>query len=160
MTDVVLYKYRGVSEHTMPMLQRGTVWIALPSSFNDPFDCKPSILGDIKAAIEKSKGIRVATLMITLKRGLEDGTLPRKSTKKLLSEFRKAKTIDQGYLVYENWYNALPIKFPLLELNDVIDCIQVTLKKMGVLSLSERPDSLLMWAHYANNHQGFCLGFA
>lgn len=31
--------------------------------------------------------------------------------------------------------------------------------KHGVLSLSARPDSVLMWSHYCNSHKGFCLGF-
>jgi len=30
---------------------------------------------------------------------------------------------------------------------------------LGVLSLSEVPDDLLMWAHYAGNHEGFVLAF-
>lgn len=28
----------------------------------------------------------------------------------------------------------------------------------GVLSLSKRWDSILMWSHYSNNHKGFCVG--
>jgi hypothetical protein len=30
---------------------------------------------------------------------------------------------------------------------------------VGVLSLTERPDNLVMWAHYADQHRGFVLGF-
>jgi Protein of unknown function (DUF2971) len=30
---------------------------------------------------------------------------------------------------------------------------------IGVLSLSEKRDDLLMWAHYAQNHRGFVIGF-
>lgn len=33
------------------------------------------------------------------------------------------------------------------------------LKNIGVISLSETPRNLLMWAHYANNHKGFCIGY-
>jgi hypothetical protein len=47
----LLYKYRPFdpargAEHdrTMQMLQESKVWMATPSSFNDPFDCQPSIL--------------------------------------------------------------------------------------------------------------------
>ena len=29
----------------------------------------------------------------------------------------------------------------------------------GVSCLSESKDSLLMWAHYANNHRGFCVEY-
>lgn len=31
---------------------------------------------------------------------------------------------------------------------------------IGVLCLSETRDNLLMWAHYSQSHQGFCVGFA
>lgn len=33
------------------------------------------------------------------------------------------------------------------------------LKKVGVLCLTTDPKNLLMWAHYASNHTGICLGF-
>ncbi|MGN7986242.1 DUF2971 domain-containing protein [Pedobacter sp. 22226] len=29
----------------------------------------------------------------------------------------------------------------------------------GLLSLTSKADNLLMWAHYANSHRGFCVGF-
>ena len=31
--------------------------------------------------------------------------------------------------------------------------------KLGVLSLSRRWDSSLMWSHYTSSHTGFCVGF-
>lgn len=31
--------------------------------------------------------------------------------------------------------------------------------KLGVISLSEKPDDILMWAHYADGHKGLCLQF-
>lgn len=31
---------------------------------------------------------------------------------------------------------------------------------MGITYLSEVPDSLLMWSHYANNHRGFCVAYS
>lgn len=32
-------------------------------------------------------------------------------------------------------------------------------EKIGILALSENPSNLLMWAHYANEHRGFTVGF-
>ena len=32
-------------------------------------------------------------------------------------------------------------------------------KKVGIFSLSEVNNEILMWSHYANNHKGFCIGF-
>ncbi|QSX31785.1 DUF2971 domain-containing protein [Shewanella cyperi] len=32
-------------------------------------------------------------------------------------------------------------------------------KLIGVLSLTEKADNLLMWSHYAESHSGYCIGF-
>lgn len=34
-----------------------------------------------------------------------------------------------------------------------------TLESTGVICFTERPDNILMWAHYASKHEGLCLGF-
>ena len=34
-----------------------------------------------------------------------------------------------------------------------------TMKQMGVLSLSEINDNILMWSHYSESHTGFCIEF-
>jgi len=42
----------------------------------------------------------------------------------------------------------------------VLDMMVSMLQRgVGVLSLTERPDNLVMWAHYADLHRGFVLGF-
>jgi hypothetical protein len=38
--------------------------------------------------------------------------------------------------------------------------MQNDVDKVGILSLTERRDDLLMWSHYANSHRGLCLEFA
>lgn len=38
-----MYKYRTVNEYALSNLQDGTMYCAIPSSFNDPFDCKIGI---------------------------------------------------------------------------------------------------------------------
>jgi hypothetical protein len=37
--------------------------------------------------------------------------------------------------------------------------IKEYLNRVGVLSLCKKEDNILMWSHYADSHQGFCLGF-
>lgn len=37
--------------------------------------------------------------------------------------------------------------------------IQDRINKYGVLSLSKKNDNILMWSHYAQAHQGICIGF-
>ena len=33
-------------------------------------------------------------------------------------------------------------------------------ERTGILSLSAKPDDVLMWSHYSNSHQGLCVGFS
>jgi hypothetical protein len=45
-----------------------------------------------------------------------------------------------------------------------VQTLQLTLssedrRSVGLVCLSEKPDSLLMWAHYADCHRGFVIGF-
>lgn len=83
----------------------------------------------------------------------------------------------------EDFFDMPALRFtPIRELNDpfesnlslgnkfcnpqFLDQIQLTFINMmnkftdaGVLSLTTNHDNLLMWAHYANNHTGFVIGF-
>ena len=39
------------------------------------------------------------------------------------------------------------------------DVIQMCANEIGLYCLSRIPNSILMWAHYGNKHQGYCLEF-
>lgn len=41
----------------------------------------------------------------------------------------------------------------------VQECNMAEVKRWGLYCLSAVPDNILMWAHYANAHRGFCLQF-
>ena len=47
----------------------------------------------------------------------------------------------------------------LRKMEHVYEKMDADLGKLGVLSFGKRPDSVLMWSHYAENHKGFCVGF-
>ncbi|TNJ14729.1 hypothetical protein CF111_20835 [Aeromonas sobria] len=36
---------------------------------------------------------------------------------------------------------------------------ELNIKLCGIVSLSETPRNILMWAHYANQHKGICIGY-
>lgn len=56
--------------------------------------------------------------------------------------------------------SALEAKLRLFSNKDSLyDKLIEDLSHMGILSLSRSCRNTLMWAHYANNHRGFCLGF-
>jgi hypothetical protein len=45
------------------------------------------------------------------------------------------------------------------QLHEAIDNFVSGRKDIGIYSLSKRYDNELMWAHYANNHEGFCIEY-
>lgn len=45
------------------------------------------------------------------------------------------------------------------KLGDFYSKAEADTGKVGVFSLAQSPASAPMWAHYASNHKGFCLGF-
>ena len=71
-------------------------------------------------------------------------------------------------LLHQEIYIPSPSKF-----NDPFDCrpvfsndivknneiIEKQHKLFGVFSVTAKNNNVLMWAHYANEHQGFCVGF-
>jgi Protein of unknown function (DUF2971) len=94
-----LYKYQSLSVYSLTSLINNTIWLAMPNTFNDPFDC---------ALVMDSKMVQVSHN----------------------EEF-------------ENLQNKIREVFP----------------KLGICSFSAVPNLMLMWSHYANNHNGFCVEY-
>jgi len=59
--------------------------------------------------------------------------------------------------------NALSELCPHFEIcespSELITHIEINKNKIGVISLTEAKDNLLMWSHYANEHKGAVIGF-
>jgi Protein of unknown function (DUF2971) len=131
----ILYKYRNWSDcYHKKLITDFELFFASPLSFNDPFDFQISIRYD-KLTQQERKDIYRDELV---KRGCSHGL-----------ELEK---------VAEN----LSINGPLADPNNLektMDNLQNRMNKYGVVSLSSKADSILMWSHYANNHSGFCVGF-
>ena len=71
--------------------------------------------------------------------------------------FPKARSLNDPlefrFRLTESSWNGIPIA------PDSIEQAIAQAKELGVLCLSEVSDSPAMWAHYAGNHEGFCLVF-
>lgn len=73
----------------------------------------------------------------------------------LLPAISGGKTIRKGSPAWIQLKSNLHKQITLLE-NTFAD----QKSSMGITCLSEVPDSLLMWSHYANNHRGFCAAYS
>lgn len=134
-SDILLYKYYAYNQYLLEMFLSKKAWYAKPEAFNDPFDCHLNFDENIPAN-KYEKCLR--------------WQLKREGRSKLQIEKDLKLLISPDGKVHD-------------DAKRVIDEISVSthkvIKNIGVFCLSEKNDSVTMWAHYADNHKGICGGF-
>lgn len=129
----ILYKYRCVNDNSISMLSNNQIYFSSPLDFNDPFDClaKENRFDNF----DESSVEDFAKFFYNVQP--EDFSTDK--NQQLILELKNHPDIQK--INKENNSNLMNF-----------------IQKLGVLSLSERNDSILMWSHYADNHKGFCIG--
>lgn len=159
-----LYKYLTFSENTLNLICLQQAYYSDPSYFNDPLDCQPLVVNNLPLT-----DLRNLYSRIILKKAEKQFA---NSLKKL--KFPKEKTAHRAYLLANSEveqtlsdfeYSATEFapnqRSAYLE-RCYIDVIQeeiVNTFKKGVLCLSKKFNSPLMWSHYANQHKGLCIEY-
>lgn len=135
----IIYKYRNWNlKFHRNILLKNEVFMSPPGDFNDPFDCRiPTnhFLMDTPEKVEQY-----------VMNGIEkhkDWLI--KSGRNIDYEISQKKERLADLETYQKEHEE--IEFGAME-----ECF-------GILSLSGRWDSILMWSHYADFHKGFNLGF-
>ncbi|HNP98827.1 MAG TPA: DUF2971 domain-containing protein [Bacteroidia bacterium] len=135
----VMYKYRNWSnQYDRRTLTDFELFQSSPSRFNDPYDCKIPVAYFLLEH-DKEKQQRYFTRIVNNhKAHLSD-------EEKILEVQR---LIMEGRFTDHAWLKWADEDF-LKQLNN----------KYGIVSLTPVKDNVLMWAHYANSQQGYCIGF-
>lgn len=136
----VLYKYRSLAgkdrEYVRSTIVGGTIQLANPSSFNDPFDCAPAF----SPRVTPDGAYALAKRYLSREHPRWD---PDKLERECQAFVAQTKGVDlavvaqglrQGYEQVRDW--------------------------LAVYCVSGSSNSALMWAHYADSHRGICIGFA
>ncbi len=139
-----LYKYRRFSEFTLKELTDQEVYYSKPSALNDPLECKPVFNNDLR--LDQLEKLTFEVLKLSV-----DPTTSRKR----IGEYRYSASQwgpwddgKEGQRDYED------------NLMRVIEAdVLASIGDIGVLSLADKWNSMLMWSHYANEHRGICLEF-
>jgi Protein of unknown function (DUF2971) len=131
-----LYKFRSLDrsnemsvDRMRDLVVRSRFWLSSPVDFNDPFDMSAKMV--VGGTIsERKQRIDQLLKLQGVKWSERQKQLPR-----ILSEPDTvlAQRIQATY--------------------------QQTIEQTGVYSFGGDPRSILMWSHYASNHDGFCLQF-
>jgi hypothetical protein len=133
----LLYRYRKFDEYGYykDLLKRNILFFSSPKKFNDPFDCRvyPNYeVGSDKAILKKMKELLI-----------------HKNPSWPLSEIKKEVRKEFQNNI-ERIHNP---KLMVERMNSMIDNF------FGIASFSETNKNLLMWSHYSDSHQGFCVEY-
>jgi hypothetical protein len=135
-----LYKYQSYNMNSVASLINKVSWAAKPSTFNDPFDCAISLVPEID---------QEAMFELILQEATANG----------VEGFSKEKIEGFKQHFEGGGFDSL-INSEHEEMSEKLaDRFADLIQDIGVVSLSEVSDHILMWSHYANQHRGFCVEF-
>ena len=129
-----LYKYGKFDKYTERLFTHNEINFSSPEKFNDPFDSKLLLTCD---------GTMTERKRYLCKRYQEK--YPKQSKEEILT-LVEMEIIAKGRV--ETFLNIAMEKTR-----------KILRKRFGVCCFSEKRDNILMWAHYAKQHTGFCLEF-
>lgn len=132
-----LYKYRPFDSFSLRLLCESESWYARPSAFNDPLESLPDLVDDVDLKD-----------LIALHDYFHDGS----------GDFVR-RNYRYGYGEDGELFEVDPSDWRKRIVSDISSCTEKIIDSRGVLTLSGRWDSQLMWSHYADSHRGFCIEY-
>jgi hypothetical protein len=126
----IVYKYRNWSEDNHKnILLKNELFFTSPKDFNDPFDCRVPL------------------------------NLSLLNTDDKINAYLEKKRVHHNEDAIKNLEYRLRNELPKLQESWEELYGEGVSNYYGVLSLSKRWNSILMWSHYADHHKGYCVGF-
>ena len=146
---MILYKY--CSFDRIDVLDRCLIRYTQPAAFNDPFEVRPYV-SQLSSPAEFEETIDGLLAAETIRVYDQLADLPQNivSYDFFQTELKKRRE-DIGQAMHECAGAFVPMLRSIMhrKLNELL----------GILSLAEKADDLLMWSHYATSHEGFVIGF-
>ena len=136
-----LYKYIGKRlDRIGDILVNRRLHFSDPINFNDPFDCALGL--DLHHGSSDQDWVEY---FIHLVEEEEPDSAPSERRKRAVDNVKRRRHKDPVFV------NAAK--------NDIRQIVKELGRKQGVLCLSSDPKNVMMWAHYADNHEGLLLQF-
>jgi tetratricopeptide (TPR) repeat protein len=162
--DIVLYKYRSDSKFTESIITSGKVYLATAHQLNDPFECTLQDIGKEWMDKHIEEGMQAALAGFaseaekTIERDESFFGLKSSATRVALNSVLSAGGLSQSY---DAWREFILERtgHPPSDIRPMFQKIDAQLVETGIFSMSSDPAQPPMWAHYADQHRGLCLGF-
>ncbi len=141
---MLLYKY--FSPDRVSFLKDRLIRFTQPTMFNDPFDCLPAITGYTEKEAREQANKVANDMAFELALG-DFSNLPPEMT--LASINYSSEALAKEYAADPS---GVGLRFAAALHNKMRS-------QIGILCLCENHRNILMWSHYARNHEGFVVGF-
>ena len=130
-----LYKYGRMSEFSEALFTGSELYFSAADMLNDPYECTPNY-----TFVHDKDKIMDAIVRIILNQN------PEKT--RIAAEAEATEIYLRGAHRKPETYQGIAASL-----------LNIARFKMGIYSMTETPSSNLMWAHYADEHKGYCLEF-
>lgn len=138
----LVYKY--LDSDRVGFLSDGLIRFTPPGALNDPYECLPSISKELDAIIMAEAKAHLFKLHEPL-------PTDERSTRRI-----KLKTAGKLWVQRQKKLLSKQDGFREKAMEEANGEINL---ELGILSLSQRWNSALMWSHYTKSYSGFCVGF-
>lgn len=172
-----LYKYQRCEGYSLASLEKDELWIATASNFNDIYEC--ALFFDWDAMLRNGDAhgyLNDAPEMVRSVQQLceQINKDPHNARAYLTEHLHRLDIPSQIYAETIRCFDSIVNPATLGRLADLTSASEEIEKivrntnlhspqsvqsQVKVSSLSERVDSILMWAHYAESNQGFCVEY-
>ncbi|PXY02714.1 hypothetical protein DF185_01065 [Marinifilum breve] len=132
-----VYKYFPLNQFLLSTILYNEIWFSSPENFNDPFDCNINC--------QYVKDIRYDN-----------------EINEILHQERKRTAVSEPYYLKESMLNNIALTIDNRNKSGVFFSnltLKVLYKYVGISCFSKKHNNILMWSHYADNHNGVCLKF-
>lgn len=152
-----LYKIREVNEYSLNNLKESTLHLTFASRFNDPYDSAVDFdpdfgLSHVESLLEHFKDFSVSDRQIIL----SAKNPMREMIKRIPIQSNETELGDSELSALCEVMTSGHAKFAEETVSHMNSLLQNSYK---ICSLTERLDSLPLWAHYAKNHTGFAMEY-
>jgi hypothetical protein len=166
MTDPIpkiLYKYREDSAFTEAIVTGRTVWLATAATLNDPLECQTGEIPEEwkRRTIRRLEDAQIEGFVMSYIQskgaGIPFYSLSPREAKLWWKRLKRLETRQKKIAAVRAFLKAhgRDISTP----GQLFSTFEKQLSQVGIFSMSECPDSQLMWSHYADGHTGLAFGF-
>lgn len=149
-----LYKYRAASVYSLASLEQNYIIASRLDTFNDIFEAPIDIPEEVMAA-------HLYNFYTSYTRLLDGVKQPPPKTLRELSALLIESFLqdDSGTETLSEIKEKSEKSITDLMRKIHFDLVQKMQTQYNVFCMSEKIDNELMWAHYADNHKGFCIAY-